>query len=367
MHVRMLLVGLLSALIGQTAVAEVQYPVASIAWEAPPACPDELDVVRQIEALLGEALQHAKPQGLRFVALVQAPQGADYHAQLRVSGGSEELVRELTHPSCDKLSEAVSLVIALAIDPERVQAVQRQRAPVEANPEGAVTHAVPPAMPPAAGNAASNQPSPVEPSPAPGSPPAATPSAAVLDAAPEPAPNAPSEVGVVVSGAALAGAGVLPEVSFGGELGFGATVGRRWSLGAFVELWAPTEEPMPDTAGGTLRMRQLTLGARGCWLPELGELTGLGCLGGEAAQLTGEGQNVANAHENTAAWAGLRAEVGVLLPLGSHVHLMAGGAGGVSLLRPRFGLFSEEGAEVETFQPSAWYVRGKVGALLTFD
>ncbi|HEU5076181.1 MAG TPA: hypothetical protein VFU02_18440, partial [Polyangiaceae bacterium] len=106
---------------------------------------------------------------------------------------------------------------------------------------------------------------------------------------------------------------------------------------------------------------------RGCWLPELGGFTGLGCLGGEVAQLTGEGQDVASARENVAAWAGVRAELGFWLPLGSNVHLVAGAAGGVSLVRPRFGLLDEDGTEIETFQPSPWYVRGKVGALLTFD
>jgi len=160
---------------------------------------------------------------------------------------------------------------------------------------------------------------------------------------------------------------VLPNASFGAELGFGATVTPTASIGAFVELWAPSEEPIPNASDGTLRMRQVTLGARGCWMPDLGGLNGLSCLAGEVAQLTGDGQHVTAARESVAGWAGLRAELGVLLPLGARSYLLASGAGGLSLTRPRFGLLAEDGTEIEVFQPSAWYVRGKIAAVFAFD
>jgi hypothetical protein len=181
------------------------------------------------------------------------------------------------------------------------------------------------------------------------------------------ASNASSNVGVMLSAGALAGAGVLPNTSFGVELGFAATLAAAASLGAFVELWAPSEERIPDASEATLRMRQVSLGARGCWMPALGGLRGVGCLAGEVGQLTGEGQHVAGARESVAGWGGVRAELGVLLPLGPGSSLLAGGAAGVSLARPRFGLIAEDGTEIEAFQPDAWYVRGKVAALLTFD
>jgi len=172
---------------------------------------------------------------------------------------------------------------------------------------------------------------------------------------------------VLLSAGALAGTGVLPNASFGAELGFGATLTPTASLGAFVEVWAPSEEPIPETSEATLRMRQVTLGARGCWMPHLAGLTGVGCLAAEVAQLTGEGQDVAGARESVAGWAGLRAELGVLLPLAPRWYVLAGGAGGVSLVRPRFGLIAEDGSEIEAFQPGAWYLRGKVAAVATFD
>lgn len=183
----------------------------------------------------------------------------------------------------------------------------------------------------------------------------------------EPAVRPPGSVGLLVNGGATAGAGVLPNVSLGAELGAGATIGELGAVGAFIEVWAPSEEAIPETSEGSLRMRQITLGLRGCWLPEWAGLRGLGCLAGEAAQLTGEGRDVAGARADSAVWMGVRVELGLLLPLRPGSYLTAGGAAGLSLRRPRFGLVAEDGTEVDVFQPSEWYVRGRVGALLTFQ
>lgn len=384
-------------MLGATAAAEVRAPAASIVWEAPADCPNELEVVRQVEALLGEVWQQAKPQPLHFVAQVHPAADAGYRLLLRVAGGSDELTRELAHPRCDKLTEAASLVIALAIDPERVRAADFPAGGAEPTPgsgellpsgDRASADSSAPSVAPATRAEApaphvgeplpapesvtpDNSITPVSATPAVPSVPPPNPASGARDSmspgAVEPAATPPGSVGLLVSGGATAGAGVLPNVSLGAELGAGATIGEFGAVGAFVELWAPSEEPIPETSGGTLRMRQVTLGVRGCWLPELAGLRGLGCLAGEVAQLTGEGQDVTGARADSAAWAGVRAELGLLLPLRPGSYLTAGGAGGLSLRRPRFGLAAEDGTEVDVFQPSAWYVRGRVGALLTFD
>src|SRR5882757_1389028 len=99
----------------------------SLRWAAPDECPDDVQLVHDVEALLGQSLLDAGEQALVVRAVVRSEAGG-YSAALHFSSAQGEEERQLEHPSCDKLVQAVALVIALAIDPERVRATQSARA-----------------------------------------------------------------------------------------------------------------------------------------------------------------------------------------------------------------------------------------------
>ena len=111
--------------------AQAGAPRVSLRWNAPDECPDDADVTHAIEGFLGEPLTDAHQQNLSISASVSAEK-AGFTAQLRFKGAAGVESRSLEHPECEKLMEAVALLVALAIDPERVKA--RQATVEEAKP-----------------------------------------------------------------------------------------------------------------------------------------------------------------------------------------------------------------------------------------
>ena len=91
-------------------------------WETIPGCPSEREVAQKIEERLGQALDAPREQSLRLHARVIRNGSAEYELVLVTEGSSGTGQRTLSNESCWKLAEAASLVMAIAIDPKRVQA-----------------------------------------------------------------------------------------------------------------------------------------------------------------------------------------------------------------------------------------------------
>jgi len=228
--------------------------------------------------------------------------------------------------------QAVALVIALAIDPERVRATQQTRdahvdAPVVAEP------------------------------PAPSTPPEpATPAPARRG---EPSPASPAHVdrGSMLRGArfalhGVAGAGPLPGLGAGLE----ATLGwHRQSFRAQLvgRYWVPREKAV-NNAAVSLDLALNTLGARACWQALSGAWQAAACAGGDLGDMSASGSGLGLQKPRTphALYSDLAGGL-ELAYTGSRLMPEGGFEVSGALSRPGFGI-GQDGQPVQAFRPNAW-------------
>jgi hypothetical protein len=236
-----------------------------------------------------------------------------YRVLLDFSTGGALRQRQIEHDDCEKLTEAAALVMAMAIDPERMRLGASE---------------LPPPAPP---------------------PPSAPPREA------EPLP--PAESRAIAWSVALMGsgqAGALPEVGpgIGGQIGLDPLPSFRLEVAG--SYWFPTSQPLAGGANAELWM--WSAGLRGCWVRgSRWEL--VLCGGPEIGQVTGRGQRVEAAATATDWWGallfGIRGGYHPSRPL----ELLLGIEAGASVVRPRYGV---EGVG-EVFRPAPWLVRAGAG------
>lgn len=318
-----------------SAPAEESNKRLSFRWDAPNECPDDAGALAAVVALLGQPLAEAREQDLAVSVNVQAVSDAFSAKLLFVSPqGTQE--RALEHPSCDKLMEAAALLVALAIDPERVRARQAAAEAGEA-PEIAANPVAPPlqSMP--------------EPAPSPQACPPTLPA--------RPAPPRQPEWRHSLAMAGFAAAGILPGLGAGlaAELGV-----RSESLHARLtaRYWFPGSV---DIQGGPLsiELSLATLGVQACTAPRQSDWSILGCVGVNLGDMSGSGQGLNHAHTRHALFGTMEASV---LTAYSRVQPapFAGLGLSMAMFRPRFGA-SLAGVETETYKPSQVAVLGYLG------
>ena len=305
----------------------------SLRWSAPDECPDDIHVVHEVEGLLGQSLLESSEQSLGVRVVVQGSSALGYSAKISFSGPRGNDERALEHPDCEKLAQASALIVALAIDPERVRATQRARyIPGEA----------PVASPPAATAEAraAVMPSPVAVRPAPG--------CDVAPASPElrePARN----IRFAVHG--VAGAGPLPNFGAGLEAAIGWHH-RNLEADLLGRYWVPRSSELNVLPSASLDVALSTLGVRGCFQPLAGVWSFSACLGGDVGDLRASGRGVENPRTAQTLYAAAAGAVRV-----SYARYRLEPEGGFelsgALARPRFGV-TENGQSTETFRPGAW-------------
>jgi hypothetical protein len=282
-------------------------------------------VVDEIERLLGQSLNVARRQELLLDARVTGDAEAGYAVRLQVTTSAGAYERNLRHTDCGKLAEGAALVMALAIDPERVAARGASEPPEEDSPPETAAPAEPP--PPA----------------------------------PEPTPaDEPSEQGGDVGLFALAGAGVLPSSGAGLALDVGFRSGSHFRLAVVGSYWFPRTKEIPEQEGAAIRLRLWTAGLRGCWLPGSGEIELSVCLGPEAGRVTGEGRGVEDSSSEADWHSALILGGGAALAVAEPLWIAAGVEGGPVLGRPRFGVEEWDG----DYQAEPWTLRALIGALV---
>lgn len=259
---RLVLAGLL-VLPGRVAIASETPPHIALRYNAPDACPDDAQLVASVEGFLGQPLREAREQQLSATVTVQGG-AAGFAAKLTFTSprGTEERFAE--DADCSKLAEAAALLVALAIDPERVHAKQ---AATEGSPEPAPAAPTPEPAPEAPA-----KPSPAAPCPEP------------------PTPQVAPERHAFASTMMLASVGVLPTLSPG--LGFDVGAGWGRLRGALVgSYWFPsTTERALD--GSQIEVSLVTAGLRACGAQPLREWTALVCAQGDLGRMSGSGQHV---------------------------------------------------------------------------
>ena len=317
----------------------------SLRWNAPDACPDDSEAVRNVEGFLGQRLSESREQQLGVSVDVQGT-AHGFSAKLVFASPRGAEQRNLEHPDCSKLMEAAALLVALAIDPERVQARQDT---ARASDDVLARD----------GKAAP------EPATAAPEPPAAPPPAAPLPPAFGPAPLRPkalrSSLRPTMAMSAFAGRGPLPTLApgFTGELGLRYAWFRATAIGCY---WAPANAGIEGLPGSSVRLTLASAGARACGVRRAGAWAVGGCLGADLSQLSGSGEGVDNARTRSEAFASM--SLGANL---AYVRTALAPLLGVelsrTLSRPRFGVL-EGDREHDAFQPAPWGLLASLGLAL---
>jgi hypothetical protein len=176
-------------------------------------CDDGAGIARRVVARLGrDVFREGASRSIEGVVQHQGDRW-DAHLYLREAGGALAGSRDLTSdaPDCEPLEAAVTLAIALAIDPD---AALRPLSSPEAPPPPPAAPAPAPSPPPAPALAPPPPPADSTAARPPSRPNGAVRVSPPTEALPAPPPRAAHD-GVRVTGRAVVAAGVLPATSFG--------------------------------------------------------------------------------------------------------------------------------------------------------
>jgi hypothetical protein len=307
---------LVAALFALPAAAQVGRAESRIFWTAPAGCPDQAEVVREVERFLRQPLAEARVPETSIEGRVSSL-GASYRLVLDFSTRGVRRQRQLEHDDCAKLTEAAALVMAMAIDPERMKLAETDSPLPQAS-----------ALPP----------------PAPSS-------------APPVEPVRSAESRAVVWSARVTGlaqAGALPGIGPGirGTLALEPLPSLRFEGGG--GYWFATSESLVRGARADFRMWSAVV--RACSVHDVRWELGL-CAGPEVGQMTGTGQGLQARTTATDWWGAFMIGLWGGPGLGRRLDLVVGIEAGASLVRPRFGV---EGLG-QVFRPAPWVGRAGLG------
>jgi hypothetical protein len=305
-----LVMGALAMLLPVTARAEpLERGALRLEWSAPGGCPNGVEVLERIEALLGARIADLRPEPISARGSVVAVEALRFELKLETEQRGQRFVRSMQAPSCAELGDAGSLVLALAIDPELVE--RQARAAETKQPETSSLVAEPP---PAAEVPKESPPAPPR-----------EPSRRVDESAPEP-------IGPTDSPEWFARFGLLADFGTVSDSSFGPRVTVAAGFGAFrAELgvaWLPPVRSFtarnPDR-GGDIDL--LAADLDGCFLPFRGDLELQGCAGVEVGRLHGSGFGTVVERDGSALWLGANVTLlGRLRATQSLTLVAAGGA-----------------------------------------
>jgi len=317
-------------------------PAVEFRWDAPAGCPEEAEVLAQLERLLGGPLAARRGERLTAIARVRQEPGGAWDLRLWTVSDAGTLQRSLRHERCDMLASAGVFIAAMAIDPlagerlldgDEVVAVAAEAQPVR--------DAEPPPPPIAS------------PPPAPPATPPAPP------AAPPPRTRTP------VRGALRLAAGV----AYGDLPGVGPTLRLSPAL-----LWPRLRLEIEAAYMPLRRSRLASDGSRGvdlqlaaaalraCPVFRRGRIEFPICAGLEFGAMYGRGVGYPIAYEGRQLWAALHLMPTLQVVVHRQVALFAGLEGFVALVRPRF----EVAGAGALYRAPAGGVRGLLGVEVRF-
>jgi len=115
----------------------------TIAYRGAVGCPSEADLVRQVQSRVPEAVRAAAPPSDVDARVELSATQDSVHGVVEISGPDGRIHRELTGADCEQLSRAISLIIALAIDPDadRSAVIEEPKRPPAPEPKPRATPA----------------------------------------------------------------------------------------------------------------------------------------------------------------------------------------------------------------------------------
>ena len=319
-----------------TLEARAQVEPVALSWEAPAECPSRESVVATVRRLVRAMPEKPLPAqvrvtraGNRWTAAIETPNGR----------------RTLDAESCSVLAETVSVIIAIAVDPDAINQVgdspafDEQSRDAPASPDAQ--------RPDATGRAARREAPTVS----------AAPTADALGE--DPFKGASERWTTGLSLRALFELGILPGPAFGGTLAVRAERGI-WGLELGASALLPQEGEHNDDSriGGTLWW--FAGHALGCVSPRsaVSAVSWDACLGVELGQLSGTGFGVDVPRTGRAVWFGPLTTAGARFPLGSSFSFE--GRLGLALPLPRPPAFGLDGFG-EVHRPEAVSGRAELG------
>jgi hypothetical protein len=131
-------------------------PAFTLEWSAPSECPSSAEVLAETQHLLGGA--QSVPSGERWAARAVVSHEGGWSVSIQTSSESGVHERTLHAQTCRGLADATALILALAIDPERVAVATAAPASESSSPAAPPTTATVTVPPPSSGPSRSDLP-----------------------------------------------------------------------------------------------------------------------------------------------------------------------------------------------------------------
>ncbi len=347
--------------------AEGSTGLVELEWVAPDGCPDAAYVEAATERL-APGLGTVGGPYLHAHADVRREKSGLWRVEIRTAGPEGAGRRTVTAESCSALADAAALILALAIDPDRVAATPTATGPAPQAPRPA----------PSASTAATPSNATVAPA-SPAAPTVSTPAEATLASSVEDSvpprgfgPDSASRWAIrfAVAAAAVLDTGTLPTAAPGFAVTLGvvpvALSAFRLELGAGQFLDESTTQS--PARSGTFSLR--TFDAGGCLVTEVGRAGRMrhgevgGCTNVELAWLSAAGLYESVTSQGDAEWWVLRARVTAAYAWSRAWAIRADVGGGLDVTRPQFVSAGAEQGLIH--QPARYTGRGALGLEVRF-
>lgn len=238
-------------------------------WKVADGCPNRDTVLAAIESFLGTRTAHDRSPATVRVTIERLP---DEHWEAKISSSGPEVfgVREFRGSSCERLVEAVALVIAIALDPFSTSESITGRESAPSKPIAEV---------------------PVK-------------KKKQLRQKPRATPIADEKLFFMTGLRAAGDLGSLPEPTMGMGLALGLYY-ERWLVEVEAKVWLPQVALRGPIAGSGGTIELYSGGLRGCFdaLQAFGRQLSLGpCLAAEAGLSSGTGINISHPTRSIGLW-----------------------------------------------------------------
>ncbi|MEX1361649.1 MAG: hypothetical protein AB1Z98_00870 [Nannocystaceae bacterium] len=295
-------------------------------WEAPASCPDRGAVLAMIDRSLGEVDDSPRRE-------------VDVRGTLRVEGSTAFVLdltldegrggtRRLRGSSCEELSEAAALVVAMAIDPRLLERSAERPSETEAEvPSASSPIATSPEAEPDPEAEAESEPVPV----------ATSPSTVAVDE-PADAPAGPARDRALAFVARFdggVGGGPLPGASGVAMVALGL-IGRGFRAELTGSYWPPSSTVSETNPRVGVRAQLWTVGAQGCGEPRVGPVSIPLCAGLHAGAVHAIGTGAQSPLRVASRWVAVVIEPGVVWWARPRLGLAVRASGHVAVARPQW-------------------------------